>query len=222
MANDEQVERNGWDVVREIVAGASDEEFEALVSALDHDVDRQTDLRRVVRGVLPETHRGEASMFISGIIAFLAGWMAAGRPEGLDERVIARAFPNGEGEAQRTKLMRLINARALLLSAGALEAQRARGLNVMQVSLSMDLTPIAWSDDPGSALLPGFQLAIDTYGLLDISQENRQLITIDIDDVRVLKKEIDDALDRLEKLRASYAERNILIWGAQDGEENDE
>ncbi|MGM1016783.1 MAG: hypothetical protein ACQEW8_04515 [Actinomycetota bacterium] len=224
MSNAEQfdsVQRDGWDIVRDIVRDSTDEEFDALIAALDEQVERQSDVRRILRASLPEKHRGEVNLFMSATVAFLAGWMGAGRPEGLDVRIARRAFPKDGFEAERAKAIRLMKARALLLTAGALTAQRARGLNVMQVGLSMDLTPINWSDEPGAALLPGFQLAIDTYDVLDPSTEKRQLVTIDLDDVRGLKKEIDEVLGNLEKLQVFYGERDILIWGAKGPEEDE-
>lgn len=224
MTNVEQlspVQRDGWDVVRDIVRETPDEQFDTLVAALEQSVERQSDLRRILKRELPKQYRREANLFISATAAFLAGWMGAGRPEGLDDRIARRTFPDDGAEVERGKAIRLVKARALQITAGALSAQRARGLNVMQVGLSLDLTPINWSDEIGAALLPGFQLAIDTYDMLDPSTETRQLVTLDVDDVRGLKKEIDEMLEHLEKLQASYADRNIMIWGAREAVEDE-
>ncbi|MCV7719477.1 hypothetical protein M3A78_005100 [Micrococcus luteus] len=224
MTNGEQhssAQRDGWDVVRDIVRELPDEQFDALVAALDQPVDRQSDLRRILKRELAEEFRDESNLLLTGVVAFLAGWMEAGRPKGLDDRIARRAFPEEDAELERAKAIRLVKTRAPLLAAGAFTAQRARGLNVMQVGVSLDLTPMNWSDEIGSALLPGFQLAIDGYDLLDPSTQTRQVVTLDVDDVRGLKKEIDEALEHLEKLQASYADRNIMIWGVREADQDE-
>lgn len=220
--NEETSSNDIWAPIRRLVE-LSDSDFEAIIEAIREPRLNRRAIGEAVRAAVPELSKREAGSAVAAAIGYVAGWIAAGRPDSdppVHERAAKRAYPNEAQTAERERVARFIMQPSIALAAGALVAAQSRGQEVEQVKIGLDLSPIEWNEKVGSALLPSFTLSIDTFDQITLEVAKRDTFVLDVDDVRQLRDSAIRAVETLENLQSEYGSAGILIWSAS-GEGDD-
>lgn len=211
-----------WAPVRSL-ADLDEQKFSALLDVLNHTFLSREELIRTISELDTGLSKKQITDGLGSLIGYVAGWIGAGRvgKQPIEVQAANRAYPDSGSEVARERIRSIVVSPALMLAAGATAASMSRGHEVAGLNIGLDLTPIQWSGDPGTVVLPSFLLSFDLLNPATADVSERRSVILDLWDLRQLREHADRALTEYRSIRDSYQGAGILIWNGGEVDVDD-
>lgn len=211
-------QRDPWNELRTLLEVAPDEHA-TLLELLDRRFTSSKELQQTI-GEAGLESRVQGVRLVVGLAATA---LADGRTDADEESkeiasFIANRTPDDETDIDslQGRFKDLYTTLGVRYASAATHAAQARGQNVGSSSVIMDLTPVFLDSNPGAkplVHLATHTLVIKTMNIGGSSpEETRTSFFLDADDLRTLRKQIDDSL-RAQLLSQEYLEgTGSCVW----------